>query len=59
MYIIGFEPCKCERAIYLTEQMAYIVPYNTHHEGKCHCTVVLLFEWFGFDQTSKNVSNPT
>ena len=27
-------------------------PENTHHRGKYHCTADLLFEWFGFDQTS-------
>ena len=27
-------------------------PENTLHRGKYHCTADLLFEWFGFDQTS-------
>ena len=26
---------------------------NTHHRGKYHCTTNLLFDWFGFYQTSK------
>ena len=26
---------------------------NTHHRGKYHCTADLLFDWFGFIQTSK------
>ena len=28
---------------------------NAHHRGKFHCTADLLFDWFGFDQTSKTV----
>ena len=32
---------------------------NTHllRKGKNHCTVDLLFDWFGFNQTSKYVTN--
>ena len=26
-------------------------------KGKYHCTADLLFEWFGFNQTSKYVTN--
>ena len=30
-------------------------PKNTHHKGKHHCTVDLLFDWFGFsDQSNVN-----
>ena len=30
---------------------------NTHHRGEYHCIADLLFDWFGFDQTSKfNIS---
>ena len=28
---------------------------NTHYKGKYHCTADLLFDLFGFDQTSKTV----
>ena len=34
-----------------------VVPENTHHRGKYHCMADLLFDWFGFDQTSKYVAN--
>ena len=34
-------------------------PENTYHRGKCHCTTDLLFDWFGFDQTSKADANST
>ena len=32
-------------------------PENTHHEGggNYQCMADLLFDWFGFDQTSKTV----
>ena len=26
---------------------------NTHHRGQCHCMADLLFDWFGFNQTSE------
>ena len=32
-----------------------VVPENTHHRGKYHCMADLLFDWFGFDQTSQTV----
>ena len=34
-------------------------PANTHlvHKGKFHWTADLLFDWFGFGQTSKCVVN--
>ena len=31
----------------------------TDQRGKFHCTADLLFDWFGFDQTSKAVANST
>ena len=31
------------------------IPENTHHRVNYHCMADLLFEWFGFDQTSKTV----
>ena len=31
-----------------------VEPENTHHIGKYHCTTDL-FDWFGFDRTSKTV----
>ena len=34
-------------------------PENTDHMGKYHCTADILFDWFGFDQTSKYVANTT
>ena len=30
-----------------------VQPESTQQEGKHHCTAVLLFDWFKFDQTSK------
>ena len=30
---------------------------NTHNWGKYHCVADLLFDWFGFDQTSKTVAH--
>ena len=32
---------------------------NTYHRGKCHCMADLLFDWFGFNQTSKADDNST
>ena len=32
---------------------------NTHHRGKYHCPADLIFDLFGFDQTSKAVANST
>ena len=32
---------------------------NTHHRGKYHCTADHLFDWLGFDQTSKVVVHST
>ena len=32
---------------------------NSHHWGKYHCMADLLFNWLGFDQTSKYVANST
>ena len=32
---------------------------NTHHRGKYHCTADLLFDWFGYGQTSKADANST
>ena len=32
---------------------------NTHHRGKDHCMADLLFDWFGFNQTSKAYQNST
>ena len=32
---------------------------NTHRKGKNHCTVDLLFDWFGFEHTSKIVVHST
>ena len=32
---------------------------NTHHRGKHHCRTDLPFDWFGFDQTSKNIATST
>ena len=32
---------------------------KTHHRGKYHCTADRLFDWFGFDQTSKTVIHST
>ena len=34
---------------------------STHlfHMGKFHCTADLIFDWFGFSQTSKSVGNST
>ena len=32
---------------------------NTHKRGKYHCTTDLLFDWFGFNQTSTTVANST
>ena len=29
---------------------------NTNHRGKYHRKVDFLFDWFGFDQTSKTVN---
>ena len=39
----------------------YIGPENTHLlcKAKYPCTTDLLFDWFGFHQTSKSVVNPT
>ena len=34
-------------------------PENTLHRRKYHCTSDLLFDWFGFDRTSKAVANST
>ena len=34
-------------------------PENTHLKGKYHCMADLLFDGFGFDQTSKTVLNAT
>ena len=36
-----------------------LVPENTHKRGKYHCTADLLFDWFGFNQTSKTVVHST
>ena len=30
---------------------------NTRHRGKYHYSADLIFDWFGFDQTSKAVAN--
>ena len=30
---------------------------NSHHRGKYQCMPDLLFDWFGFDQTSKTFAN--
>ena len=32
---------------------------KTHHWGKYHCMADLLFDWFGFDQSSKADANST
>ena len=32
---------------------------NNYHKGKDHCTVDLLFDWFGFGQTSKTADQST
>ena len=37
----------------------YAKAKNTHHMGKYHSTADLLFDWFGFDQTSKADANST
>ena len=36
-------------------------PENTNllRKGKYHCMVDLLFDWFGFDETSKSVVHST
>ena len=34
-----------------------IVQENSLHRGKYHCTAYHLFDWLGFDQTSKTVVN--
>ena len=34
-------------------------PENSDHRGKYHCMADLLFDWFGFDRTSKYVANLT
>ena len=34
-------------------------PDNTYHRGNYHCMADLLFDWFGFDQTSKTVVHST
>ena len=39
-----------------TEDSLKLMTDNTHllHEGKYHCMADLLFDWFGFGQTSKS-----
>ena len=43
----------------LTKAILIGDPGNTRHRGKYHPTVDFLFEWFGFDPTSKAVTNST
>ena len=38
---------------------AKVTAENTHQRGKCQCTADLLFDSFGFDQTSKIVVHST
>ena len=38
---------------------ALVEPENNHHRGEYHCMADPLFNWFGFDQTSKAVSIST
>ena len=45
------------------KKLAQLIPIaqsentNTHQRGKYQCTADLLFDWFGFDQTSKAIAN--
>ena len=50
-----------ERNWKLSSLKQLVVSENTHllHKGKCHCMADLLFDWFGFDQTCKSLSNST
>ena len=34
-----------------------VLAENTQNRGKYQCTADLLFDWFGFDQTSKIVAH--
>ena len=34
-------------------------PGNTERRGKYYCVADLLFDWYGFDQTSKSVVRST
>ena len=45
----------------LTIALTCFEPENTpfHHKGKYHCTTDLVFDWFGFDQTSKSAVDLT
>jgi len=35
------------------------LPENTYQKGNYNCTANLVFDWFGFDQTSKADANST
>ena len=43
----------------VNEGTLYLHLENTHHRGKYHFMADLLFDWFGFDQTSKTVVHLT
>ena len=49
------QPLSCR----LVRKFSFIYPENAHHKGKYYYTVDLLFDWFGFDQTSKTVVHST
>ena len=49
------QPLSCR----LVRKFSFIYPENAHHRGKYYYTVDLLFDWFGFDQTSKTVVHST
>ena len=64
-----FEPIGPTK-VYIGKTMLYILGSrgpswtnkkieNTYHGGKNHCTADSLFDWFGFDRTSKTVVNAT
>ena len=46
-FIIWDKEFSCEKR--------FIQAENTHSRGKYHCMPDILFDWFGFDRTSKTV----
>ena len=53
---------KCSKNVSVKQYFMSIIKdpsESTHRRWKYHCTVDLLFNWFGFDQTSKVDANST